>query len=312
MSALVGILLFGLSSSVQADDIRPLYVEVEEIRDTTYALRMKVPPRVPTSAAPRIELPSDCVNQQGVLFACAEPLDGRSIGLVYPQGALGLSGVLKVEFRSGESHTLLVRPGDATLELPSREAGSSVAVDYTWMGMTHIWKGFDHLLFLLCLIWIAGTLKRILITVTGFTLAHSVTLALSALDVMVLPVPAVEAVIALSVLFLAVEVVKGRGRGERRSLTWEYPVVVSSSFGLLHGLGFAAVLSEIGLPQTEKVLGLVFFNVGVEIGQIAFAVAVVALLRLLPLMRRQQTIVGYAVGCTASFWLIGRIAAFAV
>ena len=160
-----------------------------------------------------------------------------------------------------------------------REEVTTVAVQYTWLGMEHIWIGFDHLLFVLCLIWIAGSLRRILITITGFTLAHSVTLALSALQIVVLPVPPIEAVIALSVLFLATEIARGEGgfngakgaNGASGALTWRYPIAVSSTFGLLHGLGFAAVLNEIGLPQTELVTGLVFFNVGVEIGQVVFA-----------------------------------------
>jgi hydrogenase/urease accessory protein HupE len=174
------------------------------------------------------------------------------------------------------------------------------------------------------LIWIAGDLKRVLITVTGFTLAHSVTLALSALDLLVLPVPAVEAVIALSVLFLAVEVAKGKMG--RNSLTWRFPVVVSSVFGLLHGLGFAAVLSEIGLPQTEKLVGLVFFNVGVEIGQVVFAGLTFILIQWLtpkwPLgngtgsaakaSMSLQTVMGYSIGCTAAYWFVGRLTAFAI
>ncbi len=118
---------------------------------------------------------------------------------------------------------------------------------------------------------IAGTWRRILITITGFTIAHSITLALSALGLVRVPIPAVEAAIALSIVFLAVEIV----RGDKTSLTYRYPIAVSSSFGLLHGFGFAAVLGETGLPQTEIPAALLFFNVGVELGQIAFVLAVV-------------------------------------
>jgi hydrogenase/urease accessory protein HupE len=173
----------------------------------------------------------------------------------------------------------------------------------------------DHLLFILCLIWIAGSPRRILATITGFTLAHSVTLAMSALDLIRVPVPPVEAAIALSVVFLATEVAKGR----RNNLTWRYPIAVSGSFGLLHGLGFAAVLNEIGLPQTELVTGLLFFNVGVEIGQALFAALVIAALFLVRraavlrmseevLNTRLRYVMSYGVGCTASYWLVGRVA----
>ena len=152
-----------------------------------------------------------------------------------------------------------------------------------------------------------------MITITGFTLAHSVTLALSALNIVRLSVPPTEAVIALSVLFLASEVTKG----PRQNLTWRYPIAVSSSFGLLHGLGFAAVLNEIGLPQVEVITGLIFFNVGVEIGQVIFALIVILLLRGTALvaggvaLQRGRVLAGYAVGCIASYWLIDRLAAYA-
>ena len=151
-----------------------------------------------------------------------------------------------------------------------------------------------------------------MIAITGFTLAHSVTLALSALDIVRLPVPPTEAVIALSVLFLASEVTEG----PRQNLTWRYPIAVSSSFGLLHGLGFAAVLNEIGLPQVEVITGLIFFNVGVEIGQVIFALAVILLLRGTTLiagglaLQRGRVLAGYAVGCVAAHWLIDRLAAY--
>ena len=197
-------------------------------------------------------------------------------------------------------------------EMPGPETVGSVAAQYTWLGAEHIWIGFDHLLFLLCLIWIAGSLKRILITITGFTVAHSITLALSALEIIRLPVPPIEAVIALSVVFLASEIV----HGPRENLTWRYPVAVSSSFGLLHGLGFAAVLSEIGLPQREVVTGLLFFNVGVEIGQVLFALLVVIGLQVVARTgtlneARIRLVAGYCVGSLASYWLLERVVAFA-
>ena len=183
-------------------------------------------------------------------------------------------------------------------------------MQYTRLGIEHIWTGFDHLLFVLCLIWIAGTWRRILITITGFTLAHSITLALAALEIVRLPVPPIEAVIALSVMFLAVEITRGR----RNNLTWNYPVAVSSSFGLLHGLGFAAVLNEIGLPRTELLTGLVCFNIGVEVGQVLFALGVVLVLQLVNQWARfavvGQTAVGYFVGGIATYWFFERTTGF--
>ena len=147
-----------------------------------------------------------------------------------------------------------------------------VARTYTVFGIEHILGGIDHLLFIACLVLIAGTGRRILITITGFTLAHSITLTLAALELVRLPIPPIEAVIALSIVFLAREIALQR----RDTLPWRYPIAVSASFGLLHGFGFASALSEIGLPQTEIPAALLAFNVGVEIGQILFVGVIIA------------------------------------
>jgi hypothetical protein len=141
--------------------------------------------------------------------------------------------------------------------------------------------------------------------ITGFTLAHSVSLALSALKLVHVPEPPVEVAIALSILFLAREAAVGR----RDSLTWRHPMAVSSAFGLLHGLGFASALMEVGLPQTEVVTGLLFFNVGVELGQIAFVAAVLAAVRGFGLLRidwrpGMAGVPVYAVGALAGFWTL--------
>jgi hydrogenase/urease accessory protein HupE len=195
-----------------------------------------------------------------------------------------------------------------------------VARDYLALGVRHILEGYDHLLFLVCLMLIAGTGRRILITITGFTIAHSLTLALSALGLVHVPVAPVEAAIALSIVFLALEIV----RGDRASLSYRYPIAVSSSFGLLHGFGFAAVLGETGLPQTEIPAALLFFNLGVELGQLIFVVGMILVYQLarlgmrttagtdLPLdrLRPWEVPAAYAVGILASFWMIQRVATF--
>jgi hydrogenase/urease accessory protein HupE len=170
-------------------------------------------------------------------------------------------------------------------------------------------------------LFIARTPRRLLITITGFTVAHSITLALSALDLVRIPTPPVEAMIALSVLFMAWEIAKDN----RDSLTHRFPVAVAASFGLLHGFGFAAVLRDIGLPQTELPTALLFFNVGVEIGQVLFVLALVAgflvlrpaFVRLLRSARDNEvhwsslTVpASYLIGTVASMWMIERVAGF--
>ncbi len=297
-----------------ADDFRPLYVEIVEQVAGQYLVRVKLPPTVPSSNEPEIVFPDACQKDKvrKHVQMCEADIAGQSLSIRYPAFTPPNSTVLRMRFVTGEAHTMTLSSGVQSFEVPGREDVASVAVQYTWLGMEHIWIGFDHLLFVLCLIWIAGDWRRILVTITGFTLAHSVTLALAALQVVSLPVPPIEAVIALSVLFLATEIT----RGKRSNLTWRYPIAVSSSFGLLHGLGFAAVLGEIGLPQLELVTGLVAFNVGVEIGQIGFALAVVAVLVLLQrsswFVRYGQVTTGYIVGTIAAYWFIERTVAFVV
>ena len=165
---------------------------------------------------------------------------------------------------------------------------------------------------------IAGTWRRILVTITGFTIAHSITLTLAALELIRLPVPPIEATIALSILFLAREIAHER----RDTLTWRYPIAVSGSFGLLHGFGFASALQDIGLPQTEIPAALLAFNVGVEIGQILFVASMIGIVwlakRLLRTfhihsiddIRRLEKPIAYGVGGITMMWTVERVMVF--
>ena len=305
-------LILLLPVALTADNFRPLYVEIREIDAGRYTIRIKRPPRIPVANEPTIEFPEFCRKQPGRenTYLCDRDISGERMAIRYPLFRVSSPAVVKLSFYTGENHTITLSSGKLSWQVPAREDVTSVASQYTWLGMQHIWIGFDHLLFVLCLVWIAGDWRRIFTTITGFTLAHSLTLALAALRVVVLPVPPIEAAIALSVLFLATEMTRGRSN----NLTWNYPIAVSASFGLLHGLGFAAVLREIGLPQTEVVAGLLFFNVGVEIGQLLFALLVIATLRIVTRWYRfesaAQTTIGYFAGCVSAYWFIQRTAAF--
>ena len=316
MKLLAGIACVCIGFPAAADDLRPLVVEINEEAGHRYLLRVRTPPRVAPDNVPQIVFPEACNSESAraqALIKCAEAPYDDELSIRYPRREVANPTVVRVNLEAGESYTVALSSGVRKFRMPRPEDVVTVARQYAWLGAEHIWIGFDHLLFLVCLIWIAGTWKRIVITITGFTLAHSVTLALSALEIVRPPVPPIEAVIALSVLFLASEVTKGR----RPNLTWRYPIAVSSAFGLLHGLGFAAVLNEIGLPKAEVITGLVFFNVGVEIGQVIFALAVILLLRGTTLMigdaalQHARVAAGYAVGCVAAYWLIDRLVAFA-
>jgi hydrogenase/urease accessory protein HupE len=192
---------------------------------------------------------------------------------------------------------------------------------YTVLGIEHILTGFDHLLFVLALVLLVKDRRRLLITITAFTLAHSITLALASLGVLKVPGPPVEASIALSIVFVASEII--HARQGRPGLTQRYPWVVAFTFGLLHGLGFASALAQVGLPPLAIPTALLFFNVGVEIGQLLFIVAVLTMMGLGRLLARRFSqrlrlpefagwwrIAPYAIGATASYWLFERIAAF--
>jgi hydrogenase/urease accessory protein HupE len=311
-------------------DARPVYVEIHEWQPGTFAAHWKVPVSVPAFALPALAMPGNCRPQGETLsgqagdawtahqvYLCPKGLAGRELVLHYPNNNPSLSALFRVSLADGAVHTRVLNPGQDSWRVPETETLWRVAVDYGRLGVEHIFAGLDHLLFVACLVFIARTPRRILITITGFTLAHSLTLALSTLGLVRLPIPPVEAVIALSIVFLAHEIAVAN----HHSWTWRYPVAVSSSFGLLHGFGFAAVLGDIGLPQSAVPAALLIFNLGVELGQLLFiaALALVAISagrlvggghrRLLDHRRTAQA-GGYVIGTLASYWLIARIVAF--
>ena len=213
----------------------------------------------------------------------------------------------------GSETTAIARPSQPWVEIVAQRSGWQVAWDYTVLGIDHILSGFDHLTFVLALLLIVRGTRTLLITVTSFTLAHSITLAAATLGVLWVPGPPVEAVIALSILFLASELVKvNRGLP---SLTACYPWIVAFTFGLLHGFGFAGALGEVGLPQNEVPLALLMFNVGVELGQLLFIAVTLAIIFLLNRLHREwpawlRQVPAYGIGGIAALWLIERVAGF--
>jgi hydrogenase/urease accessory protein HupE len=326
--------LFLAVSTAQAHDSRPNFVEIIEAEKGVFTVHWKIPASVPFAALPSIRMPDDCATDERVAtqqaggayegrqdFVCPDGLSGREIGIDFPVINPSLSSLFQVRLANGEQHVRVLKPDERSWIVPDAESKLAIAGQYTWLGVEHIWIGIDHLLFVTCLLLIARTARKVLITITGFTVAHSITLALSALDVIRIPTPPVEAAIALSVVFLAWEIVKN----DEEQLTFRYPVAVSTSFGLLHGFGFAAVLRDIGLPQTELPTALLFFNIGVEIGQILFLLALLAafflarplLKHLLSLNQEHEvhwetltTPAAYIVGGVGSYWLIDRVSSF--
>ncbi len=316
----------------QAHESRPLFVEITETSSGVYELQYKIPSSVPDFNLPLISLPENFKELDKVsLYRTndgflkkqtfqGEALNGAAISITYPVMNPSVSTIVRVQLLNGEVHNRLLGPNEMQWVVPDQETRRGVAREYTVLGIQHILEGWDHLLFLVCLIFVAGIGRKMLITITGFTIAHSLTLALAALNVVNVPVPPVEAVIALSVVFLATEI----AINNRKSLTFRYPIAVSSSFGLLHGFGFASVLSDIGLPQTQIPVSLLFFNIGVELGQIMFLLAVIVFYKIYLALKkatnssgleqigkfRFETMAAYVVGVIASYWMIERVVGF--
>ncbi len=248
------------------------------------------------------------------LIAVPGGLGGKRMEFVGLQGTI-TDVLVRVETRDGAHSTTLVHPSQPWIAIPTARGTIAVAGAYFMHGVEHILLGYDHLLFVFALLLIVRNVRKLVTTVTAFTLAHSITLGLSALGVVHVPGPPVEASIALSILLLACEMTRQR-RGER-SLTAQWPWLVAFAFGLLHGFGFASALADIGLPQGDVPPALFAFNVGIEAGQLGFIAAVLTLrglVRRLPipahwsaLMRPAAT---FAIGTMAAFWFVERLFSF--
>jgi hydrogenase/urease accessory protein HupE len=323
---LLALLLVGLASTAPADVFRPAYLELREVGDGRYDVLWKVP-ALGDGARLRasVRLPHDVqvtTEPRGVLAggAWVERWQIRRAGglvgqTVRIEGLLGgVSDVLvRVERQDGTSQVERLLPERASFHVAALAGAGEVAWSYLVLGVEHILRGVDHLLFVLALLLIVHGGRRILATVTAFTVAHSLSLGAATLGWVRVPGPPVEAIIALSIVFVAGEAVHGlRGRP---GLTARAPWLVAFSFGLLHGLGFAGALAELGLPQKAIPLALLTFNVGVELGQIAFVAAVLALralARRLPswLPAWAPWAPPYAIGAVAMSWVLERVAAF--
>ena len=250
---------------------------------------------------------------------CPGGLEGGRIAV--PGLEAMLTDVLvRYEVAAGQAESRRLTAATTGFDVPAPLGTIGVITTYLALGVTHILEGVDHLLFVFVLLLLIRDGRTLLGAVTAFTVAHSLSLAAAVLGLIVVPGPPVEAVVALSIMFLAAELMQPKGRGLR--LTERYPWVVAFAFGLLHGLGFARALLEIGLPKGEVPLALFAFNVGVEIGQILFVAFVlvtgVLLRRLYPVLlagittrgAKAARVVGYLAGGIAAAWFVARITAF--
>jgi hydrogenase/urease accessory protein HupE len=327
---LLGVLLAVLAGTrpAAAHEIRPAYLEITETEVGRYALLWRTPVLSGMRLPVRLELPdgvrdvrqplvqelSDSLIERRTIEAGGGGLAGQRIAFVGLQGTI-TDVLVRVALLDGTGATTLVRPSQPWIEITGAMATLAVARTYWLHGVEHILLGFDHLLFVLALVLIVRSRRVLVATITAFTVAHSITLAAAALGIVHVPGPPVEAAIALSILLLAVEIIR-TDRGEL-GLSRQWPWVVAFAFGLLHGFGFASALADLGLPSGDVPLALFAFNVGVECGQLAFVAGVFALSSVARqvrhgagLKRRALRATPYAIGALASFWLFERIANF--
>ena len=312
--------------TVVADEFRPALLEITETERGWYLVMWKVPlqngrpltisPKLPEHFE-QIGPASMRVSQGSSIEESTWSVESGSLvgGTIEIAGltAVPIDVIVQIDLADGSEHSAILRPASPSYIVPDRATKWTVAGSYWKIGTIHILEGFDHLLFILALIFIVPNIWMLLKTITAFTIAHSISLALATLGMVNMPGAPTEAVIALSILFLAVEIV--HSREGRVTLTERYPWLVALAFGLFHGLGFAGALAEVGLPQNEIPLALLMFNVGVETGQILFVSVVLMLMAVherLPVNwpKGSWKLMPYAIGSTAAFWILQRVDSF--
>jgi hydrogenase/urease accessory protein HupE len=334
---LLAVLMALVAQPARSDELRPGYLELRETSSGTYSLLFKIPARgedlrlaiyvrLPEGTqdvgAPQTSFSNGAYVERRTI-RCDSRLVGRTIA-IEGLSATSTDVLVRVESLAGAIQTERLSPTRTAFLVQATPGAGEVAATYLRLGVEHILFGFDHLLFVLALVVLVREWRRVAVTVTAFTIAHSITLAAATLGFANVPGPPVEAAIALSIMLVAVEILNARHG--KPSVTARLPWLVAFSFGLLHGFGFASALAEVGLPRHAIPIALLFFNLGVEIGQLVF---VAAALTMGGLFRRtmalrfkpaavQRTVNwldvtwAYAIGAVAAYWLIERTSAFFV
>jgi hydrogenase/urease accessory protein HupE len=320
-----GFLLLLSAGAAHAHQYWPGYLQMHQIDADSYDVMWKVPASGELRLPLDVHLPAECrpsapktVSADGRSYVerwsvrCDGGLDGRTISIsgleLVPTDAL-----VRIERRDDTVQVARLTPAEPSVVAQKPAGWLEVAKSYLALGVEHILLGIDHLLFVLALLLITRGTWRLVKTVTAFTIAHSITLALATLGFVHVPSAPVEATIALSIVFVAAEIVRAQRGFE--GITARAPWLVAFIFGLLHGFGFAGALSEVGLPQAHIPLALLFFNMGVEVGQLLFIAAVLASLALLRRVRFNvprwaHALPAYAIGSVAMYWVFDRVTAF--
>jgi len=317
------VLLIAIPSTALSDEFSPALLQINERDNGWLDVTWKVPVRQNRGLSLTPVLPDFLqavgpVTTKQVPGAWVQHFTYQTNGQTLTGATLSIDGLasvqtdvlIRISLQDGSQYSTILRAGNDTYTVPEHATKLGVATAYWGMGTIHILEGADHLLFVLALLLIVSGLMPLLKAVTAFTVAHSITLVLATLGLVNLPSSPTEAIIALSIVFLAVEIIhKHQGK---LGVTERWPWMIAFIFGLFHGLGFAGALSEIGVPQHEVPLALFMFNVGVETGQLLFIAAVLSLMALikqLPLNIPQGAwrIMPYSIGSVAAFWTIERV-----
>ncbi len=304
-----------------SDEIRPGYLEIKSSGAKSYQVKWKVPMKEGMVLGIKPIMPKSCkstppsrhtVNNaliENTTMVCSEGLAGQTIQ-IEGLDSTATDVLVRITHANGASLMKRLTPTQRSFEVAEEQSAWDVAKTYTIIGIEHILLGIDHLLFVFALLLIVAGWKRLIGTITAFTLAHSITLVAATLGWVSVPQAPVEAVIALSILFLAVEII--HSQQGKIGLAERYPWLIAFIFGLLHGFGFAGALAEVGLPEQSIPYALLFFNVGVELGQLIFVFSVLAIGWIIKkivtqgILNKGETLIAYTIGGLAAFWLIER------
>jgi hydrogenase/urease accessory protein HupE len=323
-------ILVASPASGRADEFKPGYLQLTQIDHDAYDVLWKIPainelttlkvkPQFPDGTATvgvMLSTYARGMTVQRWRIRVPDGLDGKAI-VFSPLSETRIDVLARLVRLDGTVQLERILPVDARFVVRSTPGQLEVVRTYTVLGLEHILSGFDHLLYVLAMLMLVTGWRRILLTMTAFTATHSLTLTAATLGWVNVPQPPVEACIALSILFVAREIVQAH-RG-RAGLTARWPWAVSFTFGLMHGLGFAGALAQVGLPAGAIPTALLFFNVGVELGQLMFVASVLALIAVGRTLAqsfqwRQPAwawrVGPYTIGGLASFWLVQRVTGF--
>ncbi len=314
---------FSMVQVAHAHRFAPSLLQVDEIAPQQYNMVWKTPAQGVSNVPLRPLWPQSCAVQNasepqledtGIVTSwqlqCAglgaDGLVGQTLG-VSGLGANQASAMVMVNLLDGRKYQQVLDTEHPEFVVPAQSTAGDVMGDYTRLGIEHIWRGVDHLMFVFGLLLLVGGGRRLLWTITAFTVGHSITLSLVTLGFFDFPVALVEFAIAVSIFVLAVELT----RTAKHDALWRNPWWLAGGFGLLHGMGFAGALAETGLPQDNLPLALLFFNVGIEIGQLAFIFLVLAIwytIRkpLAPWRERLLPVPVYILGAFSAMWCIER------